>query len=69
MDRVRFHLCTFIGSLPWCLGLAWLGYQLGERWDTLGVYFHRFDLALLMLLAAGCAWFLWSHIRAARRRA
>ena len=69
MNFPRFVAYTFLGSFPWCLGLAWLGYQLGERWDTLGVYFHRFDLALLALLAAGCAWFLWSHIRAARRRA
>jgi membrane protein DedA with SNARE-associated domain len=68
MDRVRFHGYTFIGSLPWCLGLAWIGYFLGERWDTLGVYFHRFDLVLVLALAAGAGWFLWSHLRAARRR-
>ena len=30
MDRTRFHIYTFIGSLPWCLGLAWLGFFLGE---------------------------------------
>jgi len=46
MDRARFHAYTFAGSLPWCLGLAWVGYKLGEKWDTLGVYFHRFDLAI-----------------------
>jgi len=68
MDRARFHLFTFIGSLPWCLGLAWVGYLLGERWDVLGVYFHRFDLALCLLLALGAAWFIWSHVRASRGR-
>ena len=67
MDRTRFHVLTFIGSLPWCLGLAWVGYILGERWDTLGVYFHRFDLALCLVFLAGAAWFVWSHIRGARR--
>ena len=30
MDRARFHLYTFLGSLPWCLALAWVGYKLGE---------------------------------------
>jgi membrane protein DedA with SNARE-associated domain len=69
MDRVQFHLYTFIGSLPWCLGLAWVGYMLGERWDTLGVYFHRFDLAIVLVFAAGAAWFLWRHVRAARPKA
>jgi membrane protein DedA with SNARE-associated domain len=63
MDRRKFHLYTFAGSLPWCLGLAWVGCKLGEKWDTLGVYFHRFDLAIGLVLAAGAAWFLWSHLR------
>ena len=63
MDRARFHLYTFAGSLPWCLGLAWVGYKLGEKWDTLGVYFHRFDLVIGAVLVAGAAWFLVSHLR------
>jgi membrane protein DedA with SNARE-associated domain len=68
MDRTRFHIYTFIGSLPWCLGLAWLGFFLGERWVTLGVYFHKFDLVIGLTLLAGAVWFVWSHIAAARRR-
>jgi membrane protein DedA with SNARE-associated domain len=68
MDRTRFHIYTFIGSLPWCLGLAWLGFFLGERWVTLGVYFHKFDLAIGLTVLAGAVWFVWSHIAAARRR-
>ena len=36
MPRGRFHLYTFLGSWPWCLGLAWLGMKLGENWRELG---------------------------------
>ena len=68
MDRTRFHLYTFAGSLPWCLGLAWVGYALGERWTILGAYFHRFDLVLGLALAAGAGWFAWSHLRGAHAR-
>ena len=68
MDRTRFHLYTFTGSLPWCLGLAWVGYALGERWPTLGAWFHRFDAVIVTVLVAGAAWFVWSHLRAARAR-
>jgi len=63
MDRRKFHLYTFAGSLPWCLGLAWVGFKLGEKWDTLGVWFHRFDLVIGAVILAGIVWFLWSHLR------
>jgi membrane protein DedA with SNARE-associated domain len=68
MDRTRFHIYTFAGSLPWCLGLAWVGYVLGDRWDTLGAWFHRFDLVIGVALVAGAGWFVWSHLRASRGR-
>ena len=61
MPRVRFHLYTFLGSWPWCLGLAWLGMKLGENWRALGKYFHKFDAAIGLVLLAGAVWFVWSH--------
>jgi membrane protein DedA with SNARE-associated domain len=67
MDRTRFHLFTFLGSLPWCLLLALVGYKLGAHWNTLGVYFHRFDAIILALLVLAAAWFVWTHIRGARK--
>ena len=67
MDRVHFHLYTFLGSLPWCLALAWVGYKLGANWNTLGVYFHRFDAVILAGLGLLAAWFIWSHIRGSRK--
>ena len=62
MDRLQFHIYTFLGSLPWCLGLAWVGYKLGEKWNTLGAYFHKFDLAIGLVLLAGLVWFVWDHL-------
>src|SRR6516162_11741455 len=61
MPRMRFHLYTFLGSWPWCYALAWLGMKLGENWRELGRYFHQFDAAIGILLAAGIVWFVWSH--------
>jgi membrane protein DedA with SNARE-associated domain len=34
MPRLRFHIYTFIGSWPWCFGLAYMGLKLGQRWDS-----------------------------------
>jgi membrane protein DedA with SNARE-associated domain len=64
MPQARFHIYTFVGSWPWCLGLAWLGMKLGERWDSdprLKTWFHRFDAVILVLLLAAAAWFVWSR--------
>jgi membrane protein DedA with SNARE-associated domain len=61
MPRLRFHLYTFLGSWPWCFGLAWLGMKLGENWRGIGKYLHKFDAVILAVLVVGIAWFVWSH--------
>ncbi|HSA93419.1 MAG TPA: DedA family protein [Terriglobales bacterium] len=61
MPRVPFHLYTFLGSWPWCFGLAWLGMKAGEKWNYLGPYFHEFDAVIGVLLAAAVIWFVWSR--------
>jgi membrane protein DedA with SNARE-associated domain len=59
MPRVPFHIYTFLGSWPWCLGLAYLGMKAGEHWDYLREYFHKFDVVIGVVLAAGVAVFIW----------
>lgn len=64
MPRVRFHVYTFLGSWPWCLGLAYVGLKLGEAWNSdprLKTWFHRLDAVILALLLLGAAWFVWTH--------
>jgi membrane protein DedA with SNARE-associated domain len=61
MSRVRFHIYTFVGSWIWCYVLAYIGMKLGEHWNTLGKYFHRFDAVIAAFLVVGAAFFLWSH--------
>jgi membrane protein DedA with SNARE-associated domain len=64
MPRWRFHAYTFLGSWPWCLGLAWIGMKLGEKWVSdprLKQWFHRFDALIGGLLLAGAIWFIWSR--------
>lgn len=61
MPRLRFHLYTFIGSFPWCLGLAYLGMKAGENWKYLGKYFHQFDKVIGALIALALIWFVWSR--------
>ena len=61
MPRLRFHVYTFVGSFPWCLGLAYLGMKAGQHWDYLGKYFHQFDKLIGAIILIGIIWFVWSH--------
>ncbi len=64
MPQLRFHLYTFLGSWPWCLGLAYLGMKAGENWRYLGKYFHEFDKVIGAVLLALILWFVrsrWKH--------
>jgi len=61
MNFPRFVIFTFVGALPWCYLLAYIGVQLGEQWEQLREYFHRFDLVIGALLAVVLAYFIWSH--------
>lgn len=61
MPRVRFHVYTFLGSWPWCFGLAWLGMKLGENWRVIGKYLHKFDVVIVVILVVGIVWFVRSH--------
>lgn len=71
MPQLRFHIYTFVGSWPWCFALAYVGMKLGERWHTDPRFeqaFHRFHLGVEIVLVAGIAWFVWSHIKRGRQQ-
>ncbi|MDX2251512.1 MAG: DedA family protein [Nitrospira sp.] len=61
MNFPRFVIFTFIGALPWCYLLAYIGVRMGEEWDNLRGYFHQFDVVIGIVLALGLGYFLWSH--------
>ena len=68
MNVPRFIVYTFVGSFPWCLGLAYIGMKLGENWDTLGGYFHKFDVVIGILIAAGAVYYIWRHLKEPKTR-
>jgi membrane protein DedA with SNARE-associated domain len=61
MPLLKFVAYTFVGSFLWCWALARLGLTLGEHWDSLGVYFHRFDEVIGLLIVIAAAWWIWRH--------
>lgn len=70
MNLKRFVIYTFAGSLPWCLGLAYVGQKLGEKWnkdDTLKTWFHRFDFLIGIAVVLLAAWWIWRHVAHLRK--
>ncbi|WP_455245610.1 DedA family protein [Petrachloros mirabilis] len=61
MNFPRFVLFTFLGALPWCYLLAYIGVKMGQEWEHLRDYFHQFDIVIGLFLAAALGYFLWSH--------
>src|ERR1700677_2831273 len=64
MNQLRFHIYTFIGSWPWCYAPAYIGMKLGDRGQTdprFKEVFHRFHVAVELVIVAGAVWFVWTH--------
>ena len=72
MRLVPFHIYTFIGSWPWCFGLAWVGMTLGKAWDSdprLKAAFHSADAVIGAVLVAAIAFYVWHRVRGLRKGA
>ena len=70
LPQLKFQVYTFVGSWPWCFALAYIGYKLGRRWDSdprLQEIFRRFDWLVIAVVLLGLCWYIWRHLRRARR--
>ncbi len=67
MNRVNFHVYTFVGSVPWCLMLAYVGQQLGiellDEHSPLKHFMHRFDAVIGAGIVIAGALFVWSRLK------
>jgi membrane protein DedA with SNARE-associated domain len=67
MDRTRFHVYTFVGSLPWCYALATVGRELGvrllEEHSPLKAFMHKFDALIGGVIIVTGVLFVWSRLK------
>jgi len=66
MNFWKFSAYTFAGSFPWCLGLAYGGFWLGENWEELRAVMRPFDIPVLLALAGAGGWFIFRRLRSIR---
>ena len=63
----RFTLYTVLGCLPWTFALAWLGFQLGDRWERVENALQPFSWAIVGICVLAAAWYVrrrWTKVRA-----
>jgi membrane protein DedA with SNARE-associated domain len=66
----RFLLYTLLGSIPWNVGLAYLGYSFGANWDTLQSQFGRYNKVFYLAVAVVTVGLIgWGIVRLRRRAA
>lgn len=67
MNFFQFGLFTLLGSLPWTFALAFLGYKLGSKFESLSTAFHGADLVIGVLLVIAIVYYVYHHITKDRR--
>jgi len=64
MNLLRFSIYTIVGAGLWNAFLTYVGFHWGQAgWDLLMKYSHPIDIAILILLALGVAYFIFRHFK------
>lgn len=61
MDLKKFIIYTFIGSLPWCFALGYIGVLLGPQWELIKSYFHILDIIVAIGFVAFVAYLIYKY--------
>lgn len=62
-DIKKFLTFTFLGSLIWSYPLIFVGMKLGEHLDKLKAIWHKFDVAIVLVLGVLFVLYLVNHFK------
>lgn len=63
MDVKKFALFAFLGTFIWGIPLTYLGKKLGDNWNTLGKYFHKFDIGIVAIFILIAVWYIYHKLK------
>lgn len=63
MNFPRFCVYTFVGAVPFCYLLAWLGTLYARHLETVNHWLHLADIPISIALVALFGLWLWHHLR------
>jgi len=61
MDLKKFVIYTFLGSLPWCFALGYIGVKLGPHWEIIRNYFHILDYVVVLGLVIFVGYLIYKY--------
>jgi membrane protein DedA with SNARE-associated domain len=61
MPFIKFAVYSFLGSIPWCFALTYLGFLLGSNWLVIRQYGHYLDIAAGLAIAALIGKIIWDY--------
>lgn len=67
MNFKAFSIYSLVGSLIWSGILAYFGKIMGENWNSLGTYFHKFDFIIVILGILTVLWYIRHKIKKVRK--
>lgn len=59
MDVKKFSIYTFVGSLLWSALLAWIGFYLGSKWESLGPIFNKFHYIIAAVVLVLVVYYIY----------
>ncbi|MCC6445319.1 MAG: DedA family protein [Armatimonadetes bacterium] len=67
MNFPRFLVYSFLGSVPWCYLLTWVGRELGANWQSIKSYFHGADIVIGAVILAAFLFWLYHHLKPVKK--
>jgi membrane protein DedA with SNARE-associated domain len=69
MPMIPFLTATLLGATIWNTFLLFCGMKLRQNWCIVEKYSHEIDIVVVLVLAAGLGWFIWSRLAKRKARA
>jgi membrane protein DedA with SNARE-associated domain len=67
MNMKKFVIYTVVGCFIWSIFLTQIGVTLGNNWESLQGYFHKFDIVIVTICVGIVVWYVWHKLKHFRR--
>lgn len=68
MNFFRFCYLTFFGSLIWSIFLTYIGFVLGKNWQSIEVYYRKFEIIIFILVFTLICYYIWHKYKKIRHK-